>query len=431
MFDSFKNLFSKTKSANDPEVYVEIPLDNLEDKLRAHEVGISIPKHGFYDLEKLEKEVETVKRSEQEGETSEEASGPKQVSLIDMDEEVKRQRRELARKLSQEHEVELHESQLVNELGGGGPVEPNKVEQSENEGSQSVVASVGNHYHISPDEGKEDLPLKKAAVQPVVQSGVKQVPQWKPATREEVLGIEHDISFFYRSVAYFIGSLVFITLAFYLFWFSTSTIDTAKSAIINAVTFGDEFIRTDDSVVINADPSKNPNQTKMDVVQFLLNQEVKFGNLIVASPEYVRQIQNGDKIEIQSNKIRGDEFVGIFFPSTSLALRTVAGESYAIGTVNLSSKNENFIALSIANTPVAYKEFLAYEKNAYNDLKDVFGLRNTVGTASFKEVSVNNNVLRALVDDEGIIMVYGFVGTKTLVFTKNADIFEEVYRRLK
>jgi hypothetical protein len=254
----------------------------------------------------------------------------------------------------------------------------------------------------------------------------------KRVEREKFIeNIKDDSKHIFKGVSYFIFALIFIFLAFLVFKYADVFINRKVNTENKTFVIDNDLIRADNSRVISIESGAKLSAIRDTVLPVMQNEEVKLGLVTVVSPSYLRQSDiNGKKVFV-SEAMRGDEVFFIFAQSAPLSLRAISSDKYALGVTNVLGKNENFFAFSVTDKVTATKELFAYESAMYGDFKSVFRLREATGTITIKDISINNHELRAVMDGEGMLMVYGFAGAKAIIMAPNIDTFEKAFERLK
>jgi len=187
-----------------------------------------------------------------------------------------------------------------------------KSEKSFFENLVSGFKNLKKEEKIDPSKNLESHVEKKPQDQKKDRLKYFQNPEKK--IKENNFGLQSDINFFFKSVAYFFVSICFISLSLYLFYFSEKSLTSTQNILQNAVSFGKPIgIKSDQNINISLDPNQSKIEIKSNIIQFLQNQEVRFGNLLLLNPEYVQEIQENQKLVTYRNPLRGDEFLFIFF----------------------------------------------------------------------------------------------------------------------
>ena len=132
---------------------------------------------------------------------------------------------------------------------------------------------------------------------------------------------------------------------------------------------------------------------------------------------------------------RGDDFFFTFAVRSPLNLRTLAADTYALGTVGVTAERDtgsrNFFAFSVVSAADAVREMLRYENQIYYDMKEVLKLEDLKGEFKFKDLSDNNQLLRVGADDNGVVLVYGFPAPRTIIIAPDTETYQAVVARLK
>lgn len=235
-----------------------------------------------------------------------------------------------------------------------------------------------------------------------------------------------------KGVAYTFGAVLLLMLTYFVFTYAQSYFNRSVEVQSGSFVYENELVRGDSSRAVGVESGVAREVVKNNLLQTLYNEDLKIDQLVIITPTYLRESTQADgKKAFLSETMRGDDFFFSFAPSAPLALRTISADKYALGATNASGKSEGFIAIEVSEKSAGLRELFRYEPFIYQDMKDTLKLRDLVGEAVFKNITINNHELRALTDNEGVVMVYGFAGNKVVVFTSSVDAFQHVFQRLK
>lgn len=235
-----------------------------------------------------------------------------------------------------------------------------------------------------------------------------------------------------KGVAYTFGGVLLLMLTYFIFIYAESYFNRSVDVQTGSFVYENDLVRGDSSRAVGMESGVAREVIKNNLLQTLYNEDLKIDQLVIITPTYLREsTQTDGKKAFLSETMRGDDFFFSFAPSAPLAMRTISANKYALGATNASGKMEGFIAIEVSEKSAGLRELLRYEPFIYQDMKDTLKLRDLIGEAVFKNITINNHELRALTDNEGVVMVYGFAGNKVVVFTSSVDAFEQVFQRLK
>ena len=259
-----------------------------------------------------------------------------------------------------------------------------------------------------------------------------EIPEIKTEITNENLNLKKDFSKpkGQKPLAQILLSLILIGISFavykYVEFFTELPIDNAaaKESVANS------FVRSDFNRSISLEPGINNDDIRKAILRAIYNEEVKPDKVTVLTPMKSRETEFQGKKIFVTEAIRGDDVFFMFARSAPIALRTISSDQYALGVANVLGKNETFFTFSVTDKIMAIKEMTGYEANMYNDFKELMRLRETSGETSFKDISINNHMLRVMTDSEGIVMVYGHGRDKKIVIAGNVDTFTKVFERL-
>lgn len=144
--------------------------------------------------------------------------------------------------------------------------------------------------------------------------------------------------------------------------------------------------------------------------------------LPVNSVLYVNTINNLEQPE------NIEKIISLLAPRMPAALSRSFGKKYMIGIYSFDT-NEPFIILSTEDFALSFSGMLKWEKDITSDLGKIFGINlNASSTVpTFVDEEKRNKDLRILKDADGkTLMLYSFIDSKTLLITKNENIFSAV-----
>jgi Na+-transporting methylmalonyl-CoA/oxaloacetate decarboxylase gamma subunit len=222
-----------------------------------------------------------------------------------------------------------------------------------------------------------------------------------------------------NSVDYLIQAAVFLFLSililiavYFVYNYAQDFLLSGQEAKEQKLVFENELVRADRSRVVSLEAGATKENVRSVVAQALQNEHVNKGEISLVMPSYLRDtVINGER-KLVSELQRGDDFFFTFAPRSTLGLRTISAEKYAIGVAGVGDVNDggnkNFFTFSVSSAPDATREMLAYETQIYNDMKQLLKLRDLEGAFYFKDLSYNNHTLRVGYDDKGVVVAYGF-----------------------
>lgn len=238
-----------------------------------------------------------------------------------------------------------------------------------------------------------------------------------------------------RGIIFFILSVLLLIAVYLTYRYSQTFMMTGEKTKEQNLVFENQLVRADRSRVISLEAGVSKEGVRSIIVQALKNERVNNGEVSLVMPAYLRETIIDNKKELISEPQRGDDFFFTFAVRSPINLRTIASEKYAVGTLGIGSgedqSRKNFFVFSVSSPADATREMLNWENQMYYDMKEVLELREIKGELSFRDLSSNNHLFRVASDDDGVMLVYGFGGPKTIIIAPNAETFEAVYQRLK
>ncbi len=95
-------------------------------------------------------------------------------------------------------------------------------------------------------------------------------------------------------------------------------------------------------------------------------------------------------------------------------------------------KNAPFLLFKIRSFDLAFGGMLEWEKNIYQDLKEILLIPSSPASGQkFQDKIIANHDSRVLYDGSGApVVIYGFIGKRNLVITPDTDTLEEIFQRL-
>ncbi len=122
-----------------------------------------------------------------------------------------------------------------------------------------------------------------------------------------------------------------------------------------------------------------------------------------------------------------DKLLPLLGPTMPSSLTRALSGDYMVGIYSFDS-NEPFILFTTNDYANSYSGMLKWEKSILTDIGPMFGsgLEGT-STPIFTDLALKNKDLRVLRDNNGkTILLYSFLDKKTLLITKNENIFNAV-----
>lgn len=238
-----------------------------------------------------------------------------------------------------------------------------------------------------------------------------------------------------RGVVFLFLAILLLVAVFAVYNYADLFLKTGTKAVEQKLVFENELVRADRSRVVSLEAGASKEQVRSIIIEAMANEKVGTGEISLVMPSYLRDTTINGTRQLVSELQRGDDFFFTFAPRSPLNLRTIAAEKYAIGTAGVGNVDENgtknFFVFSVSSAPDATREMLTWENQIYNDMRTVLKLREIHGSFYFKDLSDNNHLLRVGYDDDGVIMVYGYGGPKTIIVAPDAETFQQVYLHLK
>lgn len=243
------------------------------------------------------------------------------------------------------------------------------------------------------------------------------------------------VDYTFRAAIFGILSIFLLLGVYFVYNYSLDFLETKEKVKEQNFVFENQLVRGDRSRVISLEAGSNRETVRGVLIQALKNDRVNKGEVSIITPSYLRDTWVGEERKLISEPQRGDDFFFTFAPRSTLNLRALSGQAYALGTVGVSDDNlngtRNFLAFSVSSAPDAVREMLRYENQIYFDMKEVLNLPEITGGFAFKDVSDNNQLLRVGSDDNGIVLVYGFPSPKTILIAPDVQTYMSLITRLK
>ncbi len=238
-----------------------------------------------------------------------------------------------------------------------------------------------------------------------------------------------------RGLVFFVLSVLILIAVYFVYNYAIDFLDTREKATEQRLVFENPLVRADRSRVVSLEAGASKESVRSVIVQALMNEKVKDGEITIVMPSYLRDTVIDGERKLVSELQRGDDFFFTFAVRSPLNLKTIAAEKYAVGTAGVTNvedqDSKNFFAFSVSNAPDATREMLRWEGQLYNDLKQVLKLREVKGTFAFKDLSDNNHLLRVGYDENGVVVVYGFGAPQTIIVAPDTQTFQMIYSHLK
>lgn len=253
---------------------------------------------------------------------------------------------------------------------------------------------------------------------------------------------------------YMFRGILFGTLALFLFMgvffvynYALDFLDRREKAQEQRFVFENPLVRGDKSRVISLEAGASRETVRSILIQALKNEKVAKGEISIITPSYLRDTVIENERKLVSEPQRGDDFFFTFAVRSPLNLRTLASEKYALGTAGITTERDtgsrNFFMFTVTSAADAVREMLRYENQIYYDMKDVLKLKASFqpdgslqykeikGDFKFKDLSDNNQLLRVGVDDDGVVLVYGFPTPRTILVAPDTETYQFIVSRLK
>jgi hypothetical protein len=262
----------------------------------------------------------------------------------------------------------------------------------------------------------------------------KPAPQQQKNLIKKVV-VAKKVDYMFR--AYLFGILsIFILIGVYFVWnYALNFLDSKEKAQEQKFVFENPLVRGDKSRVISLEAGANRETVRNVLIQGLKNERVKKGEISVITPSYLRDTVVDNERKLISEPQRGDDFFFTFSIRAPLNLRTLAGEKYALGTAGITDDKDtgsrNFYMFTVNSAPDGTREMLRYENQIYYDMKDVIKLRDIKGEFKFRDSSQDNQIIRVGADDEGVVLVYGFPTSRTVLVAPDTETYLFLVSRLK
>ncbi len=149
--------------------------------------------------------------------------------------------------------------------------------------------------------------------------------------------------------------------------------------------------------------------------------EKKSFNLPINSVLYINYVGDlGKQADIS-------DVLHLLFPNMPPSLERSFEGSYMFGIYSYDT-NEPFVILTTNDYALSYSGMLRWEGSIVYDLRKIFSITgNASSTLTFVDKSIKNYDLRVLQDDSRKTqLLYSFINRKTLVITKNENIFSAI-----
>ncbi len=234
-----------------------------------------------------------------------------------------------------------------------------------------------------------------------------------------------------RIIFYGLLSILSLTSIYFIYTYSQKYITGNISATEQKLIFENPLLHADYSRVVSMESGATKEAIKNVVLQALYNENVAAGKIVLISPSYLKEIELDGKRTLTPELMRGDDFLFTFADKAPLSLRTILGKEYAYGATNNQRENKSFLVFSVTTPQDATRELLRWENEMYNDLKKVLQLKDITGKMNFKDLSIDNHLLRVAEDENGVFLVYGFGASRTLIVAPDTETFKRAFDVLK
>ncbi len=230
---------------------------------------------------------------------------------------------------------------------------------------------------------------------------------------------------------YIFLTIILLITGYFVYYFANQFLNSDVSATEQKLVFENPLVRATKSRVISLEEGASKEAVRNIITQALLYEKVAPGEISIIMPSYLRDTVVDGTRKLVSELQRGDDFFFTFAGRAPLNLRTISAEKYAVGVVGNKNGKQNFLTFSVSSAPDANREMLRYETEIYNDLRTLLQLREIKGNLSFKDLSENNHILRVAYDDDGVLLVYGFGASKTIIVGPDLETFQNIFDNLK
>jgi hypothetical protein len=247
---------------------------------------------------------------------------------------------------------------------------------------------------------------------------------------EEIKSLD-PVHYGFRTILFGFLSVLSLATVYFIYIYSTRYILGNVIATEQNIIFENKLIRADTSRVVSIESGATKEAIKNIVLQALYNEKIEPNKIVLISPSYLKEIEIDGKRTLTPEPQRGDDFLFTFAEKAPLTLRTIVNNEYAFGATNNQRENRSFIVLSVTAPQDATREFLRWENEMYNDMKNILRLRSTDKEIKFKDLSYNNHILRVAEDSSGTLFVYGYGAPRTIIITSDVETFDKVYNVLK
>lgn len=336
MFDFIKNILNpgSTPPQKKEEVYVEVSLED-ENKEIENKGGIQIPKNlHITKAKEIEDAIQSKKEYDAETALIEEYSDPKLETLDEklagtdsvyelseadfkkqQEEEKMAQEAAYQKAINPEKEtVDLSATQTAEEIIAARDVE-NKTGEEKLHELYKQKQELAKEF---PEFAKTD----KTITQSDIVSDISDLNKIKKQDTENI-GIQSDLKYLYRGIAYFLGAAFFTMLAFFVFRYAENYIYSTQTTTETRFVFDNPIVRADDSRAISLEIGAVRQTIKNTVMQILFNEEVKLGRLTIVAPSYLKEKMIDGVRSYSPEQLRGDDFFFVFAESATLALRSI------------------------------------------------------------------------------------------------------------
>ncbi len=104
---------------------------------------------------------------------------------------------------------------------------------------------------------------------------------------------------------------------------------------------------------------------------------------------------------------------------------------FSAGVINFD-KNEPFMILETKNVDASFLNMQSWERAILYDIGPLFGVNRKYYSNHFKSITLYNQDVRAVLDDEGgIVFAYSFISGNKIIFFTDVRVFEAILNREK
>ena len=260
-------------------------------------------------------------------------------------------------------------------------------------------------------------------------------PEQNKNLQRKVVVVKKKPDYVFRAIVFGILAIFLFIGVYIVYNYALDFLDSKEKAQEQKFVFENALVRGDRSRVIALEAGANKETVRNILIQALKNEKIPMGEVSIITPSYLRDTVIDNERKLVSEPQRGDDFFFTFAVRSPLNLRTLAADTYALGTVGVTAERDtgsrNFFAFSVVSAADAVREMLRYENQIYYDMKEVLKLEDLKGEFKFKDLSDNNQLLRVGADDNGVVLVYGFPAPRTIIIAPDTETYQAVVARLK